>query len=64
MISEIIFIGLSMVALFLGAHWLVDSASRIARLIGVSDLVIGLTVVTFGTSAPEFAVCLCEQVGS
>ncbi len=56
MISEIIFIGLSMVALFLGAHWLVDSASRIARLIGVSDLVIGLTVVAFGTSAPEFAV--------
>jgi len=32
----------------------VDSASRIARLIGVSDLVIG--VVAFGTSAPEFAV--------
>ncbi len=58
MISEIIFIAISMVALWLGARWLVDSASRIARLLGVSDLVIGLTVVALGTSAPEFAVTI------
>lgn len=56
MISDIIFIVLSIGALWLGAHWLVDSASRVARLIGVSDLVIGLTVVAIGTSAPELAV--------
>jgi cation:H+ antiporter len=43
-------------ALWLGANWLVDSAARIARKFGISDLVIGLTVVAFGTSAPEFAV--------
>jgi len=56
MISEIIFIGLSMVALFVGPHRVVDYASRIARLIGVADLGIGLTVVAMGTSDPEFAV--------
>ena len=41
-----------------GAGWLVDSASRMARHLGVSDLVIGLTIVAIGTSAPEFAVSL------
>ncbi len=44
--------------LWKGADQLVDSASRIAETIGVSDLVIGLTVVAFGTSAPEFAVTI------
>lgn len=41
-----------------GADWLVNSASRIADRIGVSQLMIGLTVVAFGTSAPEGAVSL------
>jgi len=41
-----------------GAHVLVESASRIAKRLGVSELVIGLTVVAFGTSAPEFAVTI------
>ena len=45
-------------ALWKGADGLVDSASRVATTIGVSDLVIGLTVVAFGTSAPEFAVTI------
>ncbi len=62
MIQDFIFIGLSFVALWLGAQWLVDSASRIARLFGVSDLVIGLTVVAFGTSAPEFAVTILSAL--
>ena len=39
-----------------GADWLVDGASALARRLGVSDLVIGLTVVAFGTSMPEFVV--------
>ncbi len=42
--------------LVLGARFLVDGASRLALAIGVSPLVIGLTVVAFGTSAPEMAV--------
>jgi cation:H+ antiporter len=39
-----------------GAGWLVDSSVRIARKFNISDLVIGLTVIAIGTSAPEFAV--------
>ena len=41
-----------------GADLLVDGASSIARRLHVSDLVIGLTVVAFGTSAPEMAASL------
>lgn len=44
------------VALVKGADWLVDGASGLAKRWGVSDLVIGLTVVAFGTSMPEFVV--------
>ena len=39
-----------------GADWLVDGASGLAKRWGVTDLVIGLTVVAFGTSMPEFVV--------
>ena len=42
----------------LGAHWVVESAARVAKRLGISELVIGLTIVAFGTSAPEFAVTL------
>jgi len=41
-----------------GAHIMVDAASRIARRLGISELIIGLTIVALGTSAPEFAVTL------
>jgi cation:H+ antiporter len=42
--------------LILGAEWLVRGASRLAAKVGISPLVIGLTVVAFGTSSPEMAV--------
>lgn len=48
----------SVSALWLGAIWTVDSASRIAQKLGISELVIGLTIVALGTSAPEFAVTI------
>ena len=51
-----VFIVLGFVALVKGADWLVDGASAIAKRFGISDLVIGLTVVAFGTSMPEFVV--------
>lgn len=44
--------------LVLGAEWLVKGASRLAAAFGVSPLVIGLTVVAYGTSAPEMAVSM------
>ena len=41
-----------------GAVWLVDSAVKIASWLGISELVIGLTIVAMGTSAPEFGVTI------
>lgn len=54
--AGLILVGL--VALVLGGELLVRGASALAALIGISPLVIGLTVVAFGTSAPELAVSL------
>lgn len=45
-------------ALIYGAEWLIDGASALAKKIGVSGLVIGLTIVAFGTSLPELIVSL------
>ena len=52
----IVLIIIGFIALVKGADWLVDGASSIAKQFGISDLVIGLTVVAFGTSMPEFVV--------
>ncbi len=48
--------GLGLVALVVGAELLVRGASKLALSFGISPLVVGLTVVAFGTSAPEMAV--------
>ena len=53
--TGLVFLG-ALVAVSLGADALVDGASRIATRLGVSPLVIGLTLVAFGTSAPELIV--------
>jgi len=44
--------------LFFGAEWLVRGAARMAGALGVSPIVVGLTVVSLGTSAPELVVSL------
>jgi cation:H+ antiporter len=44
--------------LIFGSNWLVDGASSLARKLNISDIVIGLTVVAFGTSSPELVVNL------
>lgn len=44
--------------LYFGAEWLVRGAARMARSLGVSPIVVGLTVVSFGTSAPELVVAV------
>jgi cation:H+ antiporter len=49
------FLGLGLIGLPLGADLLVDNASMIARTYGISDTVIGLTLVAVGTSLPELA---------
>ena len=49
-------VGLGLIVL--GADWLVEGSSSIARKAGVSEFVIGLTIVGFGTSCPELVVSL------
>jgi cation:H+ antiporter len=51
-------VALTVVGLWIGARLFVDSAIRLARRVGLSELVIGLTVVSVGTSTPELAVSL------
>lgn len=56
---------LFLVGLFLvikGADWLVEGAGSLAREYGVSDLVVGLTIVSFGTSLPELIVNLVASL--
>ncbi|MEM7113208.1 MAG: sodium:calcium antiporter [Chloroflexota bacterium] len=58
MLTNFVVVIVCIVALAFGASLVVDSAARMARKLRVSDLVIGLTVVAIGTSAPEFAVTI------
>lgn len=51
------------VVLIKGADWLIDGASGLARRFRIPEIVIGLTVVAFGTSAPELAVNIIASVG-
>ena len=55
---QIVFIVAGLALLVLGAHWLVTGAITIARGIGVSEVIIGLTIVAAGTSLPELATSL------
>lgn len=58
MITSLTLLILSLVALYIGAGWLVQGSSALALKAKVSPLVIGLTIVAFGTSAPELVVSL------
>ncbi|MCF8067671.1 MAG: calcium/sodium antiporter [Desulfobacterales bacterium] len=50
------------VLLYYGAEWLVKGSSNLARSLGITPLVIGLTVVAFGTSAPELVVSFVASI--
>lgn len=56
MILQIIILIAGFIALIKGAAWLVDGSTALAKKYRVSDLVIGLTIVAFGTSMPELVV--------
>ena len=56
MIIDFLLLIAGFVVICLSADWLVDGASALAKRMKVSDLVIGLTIVGFGTSAPELVV--------
>lgn len=56
----LLLVGLGLIVL--GADWLVDGATSVARRAGVSEFVIGLTIVGFGTSCPELVVSLTGAI--
>lgn len=56
MIFPLLLLGLGLVLLIGGAEYLIRGASSIAKRFGISSIVIGLTIVAFGTSAPELIV--------
>lgn len=56
--SAVLWVVVGLSALLLGADWLVTGAMGIAQTLGVSEVVIGITIVAFGTSLPELAVSL------
>ncbi len=58
MIIQILLLITGLAMLIVGADWLVGGASTLAKKFNISDLTIGLTVVAFGTSAPELVVNL------
>ena len=51
-----------LLVLLVGAEWLVDGSIGVARSMGVSEVVIGITVVAFGTSVPELAVSMVSAL--
>lgn len=55
---EIVWLLFSLAILYFGAEWLVGGASSFAARLGVSPLIIGLTIVSVGTSAPELVVSI------
>lgn len=63
MLIDSAFVLVGFVLLVVGADYLVRGAVAIARTIGVSPLIIGLTVVAFGTSLPELVVSLRASLG-
>lgn len=62
MAKSVLWIALGLGGLILGGNWFVDGASGIASALGVSDAVIGLTIVAAGTSLPELATSVISAI--
>lgn len=62
MTIQILILLVSLAFIVFGADWLVDGASAVARRFGISEFVIGLTIVGFGTSCPELVVSLTGAI--
>ncbi|MDD2559237.1 MAG: sodium:calcium antiporter, partial [Bacteroidales bacterium] len=62
MILYLLLVVVGFACLIYGANWLVDGASALAKKYKMSDLAIGLTIVAFGTSAPELVVNVVASV--
>jgi cation:H+ antiporter len=62
MVLLVVFCFFGFLMLHYGAEWLIKGSSSLARSLGVTPIVIGLTVVAFGTSAPELVVSLIASI--
>jgi cation:H+ antiporter len=62
MLGQLGLMGVGLVLLILGANWLVEGAVELATYLGVSRLIIGLTVVAVGTSLPELATSVLASL--
>lgn len=62
MLTQILFLIAGLLLIIFGADWLVDGASAIARKLKISEFVIGLTIVGFGTSCPELVVSVTGAI--
>lgn len=62
MLISILFMLLGIALLYYGGEFLVKGSSRLALHLGIRPLIIGLTVVSFGTSAPELFTSLAAQI--
>jgi len=58
MLLDIVYIVIGIIGLVFGGNWLVTGSSRLAESFGIPRLIVGLTIVAFGTSAPELLVNL------
>jgi len=63
LLIDFLLIIVGLILLLKGGDWLVDGASSLARRYKISELAIGLTIVAFGTSAPELVVSFVASVG-
>ena len=63
MLIQLLLLVLGFVMLVKGADWFVDGAASIASKFGIPQLIIGLTIVAMGTSAPEAAVSITAAMG-
>lgn len=59
---DIFWLLLGVALIIFAANWLTDGAASIARRFGISDLVVGLTVVAFGTSTPELSISIVSAI--
>ena len=62
MIIDIILLIVGLVLILGGANYLTDGAAAVARRFGMSDLMVGLTIVAFGTSAPELTISIMSAI--
>lgn len=58
MFYDLALVGAGLVALYFGGEWLIAGSAGLALRFGMPSLLIGLTIVAYGTSAPELVVCI------